>query len=694
MSIRGKPNKDAWTLNPADFGANSTPAPDSLYMMEEDSGQLQNSGIDAPLYPSDANTGVFSGDASSGDSYLSLTSGSSQIVDWLASTWGITSFPFTFAVIVRSSVDRPAAQSIIGVGVDGVVNVRYDGGIASNEQPQVTARNTTEINEPVGAAFNNGNWRLLTFVFEAATNRRVYLDNLNTAQDINSVPLASIDQARIGARPDDTPSHYADIEIAAAMVWKDAALSTAMIQTDLWNGGDCFEFLDDVVDPPEDVRFTCNGALSLGDSHKDIIDKIQSSMAGRLSYSGGQWTTRASVWKASSESFTADDIVGPMRVQGSATSNERFNIIRGFYIDPEREYEAVEFPHVSRAAYVTRDNDRELEADLQLPMTNDGLMAQRIGFRVLEQSNNQIVVQCSVSSKGATVKIGDVVDVTFGELSWVSKTFRVIGWEPGENDTYALTLHEDNEASYNEPSDADYGIVTANTPTVPDGVVPPPTNLTAHPVSGGNKLNWDNPSGLTFDFIDVYMSGDANWVNAERIASVRSDSHFDPAPLLDVRYYWVRARLKNGSVSDRVPDSDVSTVTSTAGNADGCTFGVLPGQSLFHNVTDPSNANCGIRLNANGDVETRTGTGGWTDVGSWIGSCLNTSYEARMTLLSGDAYTTGTPGTWQALSSTRTWELLQSNPGGSVNQGRLEIRRTEDDLIGRVAIIDMESDVE
>ena len=65
-------------------------------------------------------------------------------------------------------------------------------------------------------------------------------------------------------------------------------------------------------------RFTCNGALSLGDSHKNNLDSLLSAMDGRLSYSGGVWRVRASVWETSSVSITADDLAGYVQVRGSA----------------------------------------------------------------------------------------------------------------------------------------------------------------------------------------------------------------------------------------------------------------------------------------------------------------------------------------------------------------------------------------
>lgn len=441
------------------------------------------------------------------------------------------------------------------------------------------------------------------------------------------------------------------------------------------------------------LEFACNGVVSLGGSHKDNLDKILSSFDGRLSWTGGEWKIRASVWDTPVHAFSEDHLLAPVKIRGSAPTGDRFNTVRGFFIDPARQYQAVEYPHVSDAAFVTRDGGEILPYELALPMTNDLEMAQRLAHRVLQQGDNQIIADVVVNAAGAKVEIGDSVYLNIEEL-WpdLTQSFRLVNYRPNADGSFALTLREDTSSRYNEP--ASFGSDTSDDVTVPAFVVPPPTNLTAIAVPVGINVRWVNPQRWAFDFVDVYMSGTNQWDDAVKIASVRGDSYVDPVDEGETRYYWARARRNNGEVSVRVPDSDTTTITATAGQTAGCTFNTLANHSLLHNVTDPSDANCGIRLDSDGFVYTRTGTGSWTQGEQWIGSCINSQYESRMTLASGDAYTTGTVNTWQLLSTDRTWELAQTVVGFSINQGTLEIRRVADDVVGRTATIDMESEVE
>ena len=437
-----------------------------------------------------------------------------------------------------------------------------------------------------------------------------------------------------------------------------------------------------------EALFTCNGILSLGTPHKDNLDRVLSSMDGKLSYSSGEWKIRASLWEISSLSITPGQLVGPVSVRGSAPRSSRFNTVRGVFIDPAREYDAVEFPHVSKAAYVTRDAGKVLEFDLQLPMTNDVEMAQQLAFRVLEQGNNQQIIDFTMNASGAEVEIGQIADITVPQFSYSAKTFRIIDWSPNALGNYDIVGREDFLASYVDQDPDDLGGGTGSLVTIPAFIVPAPTNLSAHPVPVGIKIDWRNPPTNRFDFIDIYCSGDNQFDNAVVVASIRSNSYVDATDSGETRFYWVQARLLNGEVSLREPDSDTSTITAIAGNTGGCTFDTLGNKNLNHEVTSPTDANTGFRIDNDGFIYTRLGTGAWVQQEKWIGSCTNANYESRMAV-TGTAYTTGTVDTWQLLSSNRTWELLETGIGQAANSGVIEIRRIDDDVVGRTATIDM-----
>lgn len=92
----------------------------------------------------------------------------------------------------------------------------------------------------------------------------------------------------------------------------------------------------------------------------------------------------------------------------------------------------------------------------------------------------------------------------------------------------------------------------------------------------------------------------------------------------------------------------------------------------------PGSASVSYTLNANGNVS----TGGDGVIGQWIVPQVGMgSYEARATLNSGSV-TSGTTGSYLALSSTRAWSILRSSVGTTSAGLTIEIR-----LIGSATVL-------
>lgn len=96
-------------------------------------------------------------------------------------------------------------------------------------------------------------------------------------------------------------------------------------------------------------------------------------------------------------------------------------------------------------------------------------------------------------------------------------------------------------------------------------------------------------------------------------------------------------------------------------------------------------------LNVDGDWYTRTSST-LDSQGPWIGVATHVGlYEARATPTSG-TFSTGTSGSWVALSSTQSWTR---NSGAGVSTGvtfTLEIRRASDQVVVDTATITMTCD--
>ena len=94
-----------------------------------------------------------------------------------------------------------------------------------------------------------------------------------------------------------------------------------------------------------------------------------------------------------------------------------------------------------------------------------------------------------------------------------------------------------------------------------DEDVPPPTNLTAIPFSGGTEIDWDNPGLATFDHIEVWVANSNSRAAASLLLTTVNSRYIEiNSNIQRERYYWVRAVDADGNVSEFEP----STTTTTA----------------------------------------------------------------------------------------------------------------------------------
>ena len=331
-------------------------------------------------------------------------------------------------------------------------------------------------------------------------------------------------------------------------------------------------------------RFTANGVLFAGDTHRTNINKLLSAMNGSLVYSNGIYTIRAGIYEAPSESLDEDDLAGAVTVKTSVERGDRFNTVRPIFIDPSQRHKSVEAPEVQLTSAVSRDNGEVLTRDIQLPFTNSSFMAQRIAHKQIQLSDQQKVITFPANLTGLRVDVGDRVQVTIDELNYSNKVFRCAGWSfsDTQDGVVNLTLLEDDSGSYADPTAGEYSTISASG-VITQGFrgVPDPQNLSATAGLKHIELNWTNPSNpKLFETIAIYASADSSWSNAQLIGETRGTQFFhdganpiDPVSVGDTRYYWIRAFAyagdKNTSstfiVSDRNPDNDTSNIVQTVG---------------------------------------------------------------------------------------------------------------------------------
>ena len=82
----------------------------------------------------------------------------------------------------------------------------------------------------------------------------------------------------------------------------------------------------------------------------------------------------------------------------------------------------------------------------------------------------------------------------------------------------------------------------------------------------------------------------------------------------------------------------------------------------------------GYRLNTSGIAESLV-QAAYSTIETWRVVGAGSDYEVRATLVTGDALTSGTVGTWQALSSSQEWQISAWKPS-KMSELLIEIRTT------------------
>ena len=113
--------------------------------------------------------------------------------------------------------------------------------------------------------------------------------------------------------------------------------------------------------------------------------------------------------------------------------------------------------------------------------------------------------------------------------------------------------------------------------------------------------------------------------------------------------------------------------------------------TVEHSVASPTNALASYSLESDGDIVTHAG-----DTGDWITpkAAAGAAYEARVTIISG-TLTSGTSGSWLALSTTRTWTRARTIDvaGTDTCEFTLEIRQAAGGLVLDTATITLNATV-
>ena len=312
------------------------------------------------------------------------------------------------------------------------------------------------------------------------------------------------------------------------------------------------------------TRYTCDGVLDLSLRPIDHIRAMLSGAAGALVYTQGQYRPFAGAYVTPVVTLTADHLRGTLTVRPRIARKSLFNAVRGTFVDPDKYWQASDFPPMANGTYAAQDGGEEIWADIELPFTIDSIRAQRLAKIHLEKSRQGITIDFPANLSAVKIAVWDVVRITLAHLGWSAKEFRVTGWKMAADGLGVdLVLQEESAASWNwSAGEATIVDPAPDTNLISAAAVPPPTSLTVfsgatHQLTGDDGINhcrlyatWAASLDATIQYYEVQhkLSTDSNYLSALQSAATQT-AYLAPVQSGLTYHVRVRAVRVNGAVS-------------------------------------------------------------------------------------------------------------------------------------------------
>lgn len=197
-----------------------------------------------------------------------------------------------------------------------------------------------------------------------------------------------------------------------------------------------------------EARYTCNGVVDTAAGPLDNLANLLTAGAGAVTYVQGQFRLHAAAYDSSSGELNLGMLAGEVQLDARVSRKELFNAVRGTYVDPDKLWQATDFPPVTNATYEAQDNGEQIFKDFELPFTTGAERAQRLAKIALEKGRQGIRVTLPVNHSALKYSVYDVVTLTNAYLGWDAKPFRIMKWAIQFPGPILLSLQEESSASY------------------------------------------------------------------------------------------------------------------------------------------------------------------------------------------------------------------------------------------------------
>lgn len=296
--------------------------------------------------------------------------------------------------------------------------------------------------------------------------------------------------------------------------------------------------------------FTCDGAFKTDQDRESTKQQLEDSFAATCHESGGVWRINAGSWSASVMTLTDADLAAPIQIeQASYPAKDRFNTVRGKFIDSTGLGVAGDFVPYVNSSYVTADGISRI-ADVSFPFTGVQQRAQDLAKRIVERSRGGLMITYPGHMRLWPLQPGDRVAVTNSEFGWTAKTFRVTDWSFHPRAPVTLQLIEDVSAFYDAAA-------TVTVDAAPNTNLPDPWTVDAvvnlQAFSGTDQLKIQTDGTIQANVLVTWNASASNYVSTGgrvqvqwREATTVGDTWQDTEPLTGDKTRTVIGNVPDG----------------------------------------------------------------------------------------------------------------------------------------------------
>lgn len=306
-------------------------------------------------------------------------------------------------------------------------------------------------------------------------------------------------------------------------------------------------------------RYETHGVLSAANSIGDNLNKLLTSCAGTLFWGTGGWKLKVGAWSSPVKTFTLSNLRSDINLRTRNPMRDNFNSVQGTFNDAGQDYIAADYPPYVSATFKTEDAGFDAPLDLELPLTTNSAMAQRLAKLTLLRAREQMSFEAEFDLSAMGVQVGDNVLLDFDRYGWGganAKPFEVMAWRfvvdsnTGEI-KIALTLKETSSDAFDW--NAEDTAITANNTTLVDPNAD--MALTSFTVFNGVKqqkdgswasfisLSWGSPLNLFVDSYAVEWRISGSGDNFQTATTV--NQNYKISPVVDGVTYEVRVAAIN-----------------------------------------------------------------------------------------------------------------------------------------------------